>query len=153
MDNKFAVIKTIFRKYWWAFVIVLCLVFLSLPSGKPANENIPSTYIKTQDTGGTNLDESESEPTQVSQETFQKLYEGEVRYNSKLKEIYAKYTWYQKIPIETDLYFIVFDFEKESFRIRYKEGVNKNNPTILEQALQDIKNIGADPSKYYVINP
>jgi hypothetical protein len=100
-----------------------------------------------------NLNESGSEPTPIAEETLKQMYEGEINYNNGLKEMYAKYPWYSKIPIETDLYFIVFDFEKESFRIRYKEGVNKNNPTILEQALQDIRNIGADPSKYYVINP
>lgn len=149
--NNSTLIKNIFRKYWWAFVAALFIIRLSLSYKQVSNENIPAPYTKTLEGKGTTEDQFDT--SQVTQETLQQLYKGEMEYNNKLKELYAKYPWYQKIPIETDLYSIVFDFEVESFRIRYKEGVNKKNPTILEQALQDIRNIGADPSKYYIINP
>lgn len=67
-----------------------------------------------------------------------------------------KNPWYVYLPINTDQYTVVYDFDKKSFRIRIKiatTDVQKND--LVTQVLAKLKSIGvtADPIPYYVLTP
>ena len=73
------------------------------------------------------------------------------------KEIYSEYPWYSKLPIEKDGYRIIWDLEKQAFRVRLK--ISENSPQeekniLINQAVEDIENITGEPidkSPYYVL--
>lgn len=70
-----------------------------------------------------------------------------------INKVHQKYPWYSKIPIETKDYRIVFDFDKNSFRIRL---LGQSTETIKQAALKDLETIGVDLKKeftYYFIEP
>jgi hypothetical protein len=72
------------------------------------------------------------------------------------KEFYETYPWYVSIPIRTEDYVIVYNFEKEAFRIRLTLGDNPSGAEInaaKREALDDLEDIGANPNTqgYYFI--
>lgn len=75
-------------------------------------------------------------------------------FSLKARELLTTYPWYSKMPIVTTDYVIVYDFEKNAFRIRIIAPLNIS-PTALKQiqnnAIQSLRNIGVDLStiKYF----
>lgn len=69
-----------------------------------------------------------------------------------IKTIHEQYPWYSKIPLETTDYRIIYDFEKDSFRIRL---LTKSTTAIKDAALADLEAIGVDLNEfnYYFIEP
>lgn len=72
------------------------------------------------------------------------------------KEFYETYPWYTSIPIETDDYVIVYNFEKESFRVRLTLGENPLGAQIeaaKTRALVSLEAIGVNLNvyDYYVL--
>jgi len=72
------------------------------------------------------------------------------------KEFYQTYPWYAHLPIETSEYVIVYNFEKEAFRIRLTLGENALGAEIeaaKNRALDSLEAIGIDLNtyKYYVV--
>lgn len=81
---------------------------------------------------------------------------GDLAFSEAYKEFLQKNPWYIRIPIENTSYRIIYDFEKQSFRIRLKiPPINKEQEKILiERALSDLKKIGVrEPINYYVLQP
>ncbi len=77
-------------------------------------------------------------------------------FSQVLNEMYTKYPWLQKLPIENSSYRIVYDFDKNSFRIRILVSVDSNTQQqLVDQALNDLRNIGVtgNPIPYYVLTP
>lgn len=73
---------------------------------------------------------------------------GDIAYNEAVKKIINEYPWYTKLPIETSEYRIVYDWDKEMFRIR----ILKSSANI-EEALLKLEEAGAvKPIKYYTMN-
>lgn len=69
-----------------------------------------------------------------------------------IKAVHDQFPWYSKMPVEAPDYRIVYDFDKESFRIRL---LTKNTNTIKQAALADLEAIGVDLKEfsYYFIEP
>ncbi|GEM_PF-3082201 len=72
------------------------------------------------------------------------------------KKFYETHPWYSKLPIETADYVIVYNFEKNAFRIRLTLGdgvLGAELKAAENRALQDLENIGVDLKKYdyYVV--
>lgn len=72
------------------------------------------------------------------------------------KEFYKTYPWYGSIPIRTDDYVIVYNFEKEAFRISLTLGENPLGAQIeaaKTRALDSLEAIGVDLNvyDYYVL--
>ena len=81
---------------------------------------------------------------------------GDIAFSEAYKEFLQKNPWYIRIPIENTSYRIIYDFEKQSFRIRLKiPPINKEQEKILiERALNNLKKIGVkEPIDYYVLQP
>lgn len=81
---------------------------------------------------------------------------GDLAFGEAYKEFLQKNPWYVRIPIENTSYRIIYDFEKQSFRIRLKiPPINKEQEkTLIERALSDLKKIGVkEPINYYVLQP
>jgi len=70
----------------------------------------------------------------------------------EINKIHEQYPWYSKIPIETKDYRIIFDFEKNSFRVRL---LTQDTAAIRQAALNDLKVIGVDLNFYshYFLEP
>ncbi|NIT03682.1 hypothetical protein GTO10_01995 [Candidatus Saccharibacteria bacterium] len=67
------------------------------------------------------------------------------------KDFYKTYPWYASIPIETNEYVIVYNFEKEAFRIRLTLGENALGAEVeaaKNRALGDLEAIGVDLNEY-----
>ncbi len=133
-------------------LMVIILSFVLSPAGKKIENNY-SSYLKKNPASGNPSIPSNSgvsnQPEKVpnlTPEEYKQLYEGEAQYNAAITNLIEKYPWYRKIPIDRPDYFIVFDFNTNSFRIRFK-----TPNASLDQALQNIKNIGAVGYGYYII--
>lgn len=78
-----------------------------------------------------------------------------LKYGQSLKELNQKYPWYSKLPVETKNYRIIYDFDREMFRIRIKSAVvaTEGVKSDIQSALGDLKKIGVPaPIKYYVLD-
>lgn len=93
-------------------------------------------------------------PEQISQEG-QKQTSADLAYNEAYKEFLVKYPWYPRLPIETKEYRIVYDFEKESFRIRLLVPTKtpEEKKSLIQKALENLKKIGVEePVVYYEVD-
>jgi len=88
------------------------------------------------------------------QEEGAKQTAGDLAFTEAYKQFLTKYPWYTRLPIENFEYRIVYDFEKESFRIRIKVPgqTPEQESQIVQKALANLKKIGVkDPVSYYVL--
>lgn len=123
-------------------ILVLMLIILSslLPKPEPRRELVPLIATPS-------ATPSIDPDTVPASDSFE--------YNQALVEIIQKYPWYPSLPLETKDYRVIYDFEKNQFRIRIFN--SKLSPSqkqnILDSALVNMRRIGVDTSKYsyYVI--
>ena len=79
----------------------------------------------------------------------------DAKYGQALTSLSKQYPWYPKLPIETKDYRIVYDFDKNMFRIRILSAAATNDEikSFTQNALSDLKKIGvSEPIKYYVLD-
>jgi hypothetical protein len=79
---------------------------------------------------------------------------GDLEFSNAVQDFYTSHPWYQKLPIDTSEYTIIFDITKGAFRIRLKINANSSQSlkdSLTQKALQSIESIGADPTNYYVV--
>lgn len=80
-----------------------------------------------------------------------------IRVGEQQREIEEKYPWYFDLPIENDSYIILWDWEKEKFRIALKvdEGVSQTTKdTLIRNAINDIENLTEEDIQtedYYIM--
>lgn len=74
------------------------------------------------------------------------------KFDQGMENLFQQYPWYSKIPIETKDYRIIYDFDKNSFRIRL---LTTSTDVIKQSAINSLKAIGVDLNKftYYFIEP
>lgn len=75
-------------------------------------------------------------------------------YGQAVEKFNQQYPWYKKLPIITNDYSIGYDFDRESFRIRFSSDIPPNqHQQIINDALNDLKNIGVNINniKYYTV--
>lgn len=89
-------------------------------------------------------------------EDIRQQAEGDELFAEGQKEWYQDNPWYGGLPIVISEYTIVYDFEKESFRIRITLGSGTSDAqieTAKQEALNDLKQIGVDTNTqgYYFI--
>lgn len=136
-------------------VLVIFVIFL-LPTFSDKNLENYSSYT-TSPEPRTEQVVKQTTPSQappISYKEYKTLVEGEELFNKNLRELEKSYPWYSKIPIENNDYVIIYDFDKESFRIIVKETTELANVNdITNKALEDIREIGADPKSYYLVFP
>lgn len=77
-------------------------------------------------------------------------------FGQKMQKLMEQYPWYEKMPIQTPSYTIVYDFEKEAFRIRITASpplTDNQRKTIEQEALKALRDIGVNPTlqSYYVL--
>ena len=77
-------------------------------------------------------------------------------FSESTKKLLTEKPWYTKLPIETDEFVIVYDFDKEAFRIRLKILASSSVEQIeglKEKALEALAKIGVNMQKthYYVL--
>jgi hypothetical protein len=76
----------------------------------------------------------------------------DLKYAKAQEDLILQYPWYPKLPIETADFRIIYDFDKDSFRIRL---LTQSSETIKQNAINEIKSIGVNLAKftYYFIEP
>lgn len=76
----------------------------------------------------------------------------DLKYNQELTDIHQQYPWYSSLPLETEDYRIIYDFDKNSFRIRL---LTTSSDAIKQASLNSLKEIGVDINKYsyYFLEP
>lgn len=80
-----------------------------------------------------------------------------IRVGEQQREIEEKYPWYFDLPIENDNYIILWDWEKEKFRIALKvdEGVSQTTKnTLIKSAISDIEELTEEDIQtedYYIM--
>jgi len=160
--------KSFSKKIKYIVLSLLVVVFISvlIKNSKKFTQK-PSDYESTQETDGeSGSDEEQQSKTSPSGSIFPggSIPTEEIpaanedwEHAQYWKEIYSKYPWYSKLPIEKEDYRIIWDLEEESFRIRLK--ISENSPQeekniLINQAVEDIENITGEPidkSPYYVL--
>jgi hypothetical protein len=121
-------------------IIIIVVIVLQHPSPKPSTSPTPSPTSQPSGTPG-------SQGNQV--------LPNDLKYGQQLNAITQQYPWYPKLPVETKDYLIVFDFDKQMFRIRikYSPVTSAEAKTFTQSALNDLKNIGVqEPIKYYILD-
>ena len=160
-------INNIRIKYVIIFLLVVAVLFILISAnrkkspGEPSGYNISNDVNRNTDT----VDETNEVNTKPSDDTDSKdikvsgtgaAENKDWEFGQMWKEIYRKYPWYRKFPIENDKYGIVWVIEEESFRIVLKIGENSLESVkkeLINQALKDIEEATGMSSKnfdYYV---
>jgi hypothetical protein len=135
-------------------VIVLGLLVMMVISNPEPRTDIPKPetgsdiYVKTPYT-------EESTETPLTEEEMPPA-DGDYYYSQGIREMYRKYPWYSRIPIDTPEYTVVYDFKMEQFRIRLKmssTAPQAEKDRLVAKALNDIKSIGyaAPEIPHYVL--
>lgn len=123
------------------YIIIIGLIFLvifivvSFLRPKPT----PSPIIPVSTPSATTQPIIEITPTETFQPPNDQLY------GQAIKDIVNQYPWYPKIPIETQEYRIIFDFDKKSFRIRFLTPLSEQ---IKQAAIKKLVEIGVDLDKF-----
>lgn len=77
--------------------------------------------------------------------------EYDLEFGIAFTEFLDNHPWYSSLPIENESYRIVYDYERESFRIRLFDVEEQET---IDRALNDLLKIGVEePVPYYVISP
>jgi hypothetical protein len=89
-----------------------------------------------------------------SAEVLQNNLPNETSFNNSLLNLNEQYPWYSKLPIDTDLYHVVYDFSENKFRIRLKKPTTTNQlEKIIQSAVSSLREIEVpEPIKYYVLD-
>lgn len=129
-------------------IILILIVFMATVLSRSKTKPTPSPTPASSPESGFNLNKPNL------QDSAQQIQDA-LKYGQSLKELNQKYPWYSKLPIETKNYRIIYDFDREMFRIRIKsatvatEGVKLD----IQSALNDLKKVGvSEPIKYYVLD-
>lgn len=79
--------------------------------------------------------------------------EADIAYNEAVKKIIEDFPWYTNLPIENNKFRIVYDYDKNMFRIRLlKEFSQEEINEITKESLLLIEQAGASkPIKYYIL--
>ena len=77
-------------------------------------------------------------------------------FNENMKKLLEKYPWYYKFPIITSEYTIVYDYDKEQFRVRIKlpaSAPEAQRQDLITKALEEFKkvNVTVTPTSYYIL--
>ena len=88
--------------------------------------------------------ESSSVISDVLQQT-----KGEQAFNEGVQKLISAYPWFGKLPLENTLYRVVYDYERNQFRIRVKAGTSQS--VAVNAALSALNNIGVSNPSYYVL--
>jgi hypothetical protein len=96
-------------------------------------------------------------PTPEQQQQLNQQTEDDINYSETLKQLYQQSPWLKKLPIETNNYRLVYDFETSSFRIRILTipSSPEELETIKQTALNHLQSIGVDTTiqPYYFLEP
>lgn len=92
-----------------------------------------------------------------SDQKYEVPVEGDILFSLALEEIYSKYPWVKKMPIETNEYRIIWELDRNRFRIRLK--ISSNSPQnvkdmVLSKALNNLREVVQDDlsnHEYYVL--
>ncbi len=87
-------------------------------SKSPYHENPPASVDKKDEQNNDSFD-------------YKTMYKNEIAFSEQLELFYDEHPWYTKFPIDNNEYVIVWDLEKDQFRIRVK---------ISRASTQDLKN-------------
>ncbi|PIU71868.1 hypothetical protein COS80_00965 [Candidatus Woesebacteria bacterium CG06_land_8_20_14_3_00_39_27] len=129
-------------------IILILTIFMAIVLSRPKTKPTPSPTPTPSPKGGFYPNEPNL------QDSAQQIQDA-LKYGQSLKELNQKYPWYSKLPIETKDYRIIYDFDKEMFRIRIKSAVvaTEGVKSDIQSALSDLKKIGvSEPIKYYVLD-
>ncbi len=152
-------------KYAIIFLLATTALFvLILDKGKKSPEE-PAGYNIINNTNRENKDEPMKDDTKKPSTNIDDKDTSNIavaenedwEFGQAWKEIYKKYPWYGKFPIEKDGYILLWDLDRESFRIRLKmseNGSKEQKDSLLSEALNDIEVTTGISSKnfdYYVL--
>jgi mRNA-degrading endonuclease RelE of RelBE toxin-antitoxin system len=104
------------------------------------------------------ISETKFETEVLTQEEISKFgalqTNGDLVFGKAYENMLTKYPWYQKIPIETSQYRVIYDFDKQMFRIRILDSETSDQiKTTIQTAVTNIEQIGVSaPIKYYVLD-
>ena len=82
--------------------------------------------------------------------------QGDIDFNLAIENLKKDFFWYEDIPIDTDQYTIIYDYDEKKFRIRLKTSKNTDAEIIenlTKKALSELESISVDPAEwgYYVL--
>lgn len=116
------------------------------------------TYSIVVNYGGISIYKFSFETMLFTREQIQKEGPLQSQADKDFGDIYTKFItsspWYLKIPIETTSHRIVYDFDKQKFRIRLKVPLTIDQQTsTVTNAVDNLKTIGVpSPINYYVLD-
>jgi len=119
-------------------LIILMISFFSRPKTKTTTPSpSPTPSAKNQ------FNLNKLNPQESAQRNQDEL--DDLKYGQALKNLHQKYPWYSQLPIETKDYRIVYDFDKNSFRIHL---LSQASEIIKQAAVDKLKEIGVDLNKF-----
>lgn len=143
----------IFIKKYWVAILVIVMLLMVLKSPQK-DKNISPGYEVVKDNGPLTT-QGDNESKTMYPEDIEKLLDthgNDYVYAQKMNEFFQDYPWYKKIPIKTNDYLIIYDFDKQQFRIRLKIDPNSSEDIkngVIQRAVQDIRNIGVEGGIIY----
>lgn len=118
--------------------IILIILMISFFSRSKTKTTIPTPSPKPSAKNQFNL--NGLSPTESAQQL-----QNDLKFGQALEALNRKYPWYSQLPIETKDFRIVYDFDKNSFRIRL---LTQSSESIKQAAVDKLKEVGVDLNKF-----
>lgn len=137
-------------------IIAATIAILTLSPPKPAPPPGPKTSPTLTPKSSPAWPIDQPPPPHIQQQ-LQQQTQDDLLYGQTILELQKQQPWLKQLPITTNNFRIVYDFEKQSFRIRILTvpASDEELQTIKQQALAALEKIGVDTATqpYYFIKP
>lgn len=122
------------------FVVIVTLYFKRSNSTETSNFSVKQEVIQNF--------------TEIENKSLTDTRLGDQLFSEGIKDLYEKYPWYINIPIDTNDFTIIFDFDRDEFRVRLK--IQRDAPLdvkniLTQKAEGEISKLNAHTSKYYIM--
>ena len=77
-------------------------------------------------------------------------------YGVYIKELYTNYPWFNKLPLQNDIYFVYFDTDDKTFKANiylnknYIPATNENVNKYKNEIISELEKLGISPDQYEI---
>ncbi len=136
MKNKYFLIGLLVIIFIVIYGIYLIFSSREETSVNPKNVPTPASF-----------NEKNNVPSQSFEKQMQYQSQSDHNFGQWQTDTYTTYPWYNKLPLQSDRYFVYFDLEKKKF-IGSIYAESSERDTIINQVLTTLKSYGINTDNY-----
>lgn len=133
-------------------VIILIIVFILNINTNQQTQTLPDTpdNTSTDNIQARQTREDVINPTTEELKTLlRQQADSDAAFSDGALMLANEFPWFNKLPLETSQYKVVYDYELQQFRVRIKPGVSES--VAVQNAVKALNEIGVQDPTYYVL--